>query len=206
MNLAHIPHKKLALLSLVGCGALVILAISLFSDPGSGGAATSTSPNQFSVLEPVSAEAREALPEQAQNWLEETERSSMPGIENEELVSLGAADTDEGEVVVAGFGQNVCAYSVSYGISNCGGVNLINEGKLFVVAPDCPRSLVMGVLPDGFKTVQAASSAGVQDIPVSSNVYLSQLEASDFVLSAVAESGESFKVEAPFGNVEGSCK
>jgi hypothetical protein len=201
--------KRLALIGMGLCGVLAVLATLLVS--GSSEATTSTASEQFSVLEPVSAQAREALPEKARIWLEDTEASSLLGLEHEELVSLGTTSTQAGEVVVAGLGQKVCAYAVDLGVNTCGSINLINEGKLFVVVPSCPTGLIIGVLPDGFRTIQSegageTAAGGVSEIPVSSNIYASEIALVETTLSGVAESGDSFTAEAPLGRLGEACE
>ena len=208
MNASSARHNKTVLIGLAAFGMLAIIVFLILSGSGSSGVSTAASPSQLSALKPASSETREALPEKAQLWLEGAESSSLPGLEDEELVSLGTASTSEGEVVLAGLGENVCAYSVEHGISNCGTINLINEGKLFVVVPNCPNTLIMGILPDGFSSVQAEvtdKAAGTTDIPVSSNIYMSELANSETLLSGTSDSGHSFKVEVPVGKISASC-
>jgi hypothetical protein len=209
MNASNLhPGSKAMLIGLATCGLLAAIAFILLSGSDSSGASSSASADQLSVLEPAAPEAKEALPEKARLWLESVESSSLPGLKGEQLDSLGTASTSEGDVVVAGVGQNVCAYSVEHGVSNCGTLTLIEEGKLFVVVPNCPSPLIMGVLPDGFSSVHVGAgdkADGETDIPVSSNIYISELANSETELSGISDSGQSFKVEVPFGQISAPC-
>jgi hypothetical protein len=207
-------HRKTAFLVLVAAAALAAIAIVMLSaGSDSGGAETSANPSEsFSVLESPSAEAKAALPDKAQEWLASMETNSLPGLKGEELIALGSASTQNGEVVVADLGQNVCAYSVELAVSTCGGVNLINEGKLLAVKPGCKSDIVIGVLPDGVTEVrveteaETAASGDTPVVPVTSNVYTAELEPVETVLTGTSDSGESFKVPIPLGKLPSNCQ
>lgn len=122
------------------------------------------------------------------------------------LVGLGTASTPAGEVLVAQIGDEICVYSAQFGVHTCGNTELIDEGKLFAVVPDCPTAVILGVLPDGVRSVQteSADSPEAREIPVSSNVYAGRIPLSDTVISGTIGS-VPFEVSAPFGVMAQNC-
>jgi hypothetical protein len=211
MSKVRLTNRKL-FAGLGVCGLLGVLAIALLLGSGSSGASdvpTPASSSSFSVLKPVSSSARKSVADKAQAWLAEMEGPTLANPDGEPLSGLGSVSTQVGEVVVADFGQNVCAYMSTYGVSTCGSIKLSEEGNLLLIMPGCDQDVVVGVLPDGFDSVQAAAAAGAskdaaQSIPVTSNVYAAELEPGETVLTGKSDSGDSFTSTAPLGQIRDS--
>ena len=185
-----------------GVIAALILAVIMASQPS--GATAAAEPNSdFSVLESTSEKPRATLPEKAQQWLTETEAAGVDRLDEEPLVGLGVAQTQAGEVVVAELGEEICTYSVSNGLHTCASPELIAAGKGLVLVPGCPTSTVVGVLPDGFRSVEATVDGGKPtDIPVTSNVYVGSIESGDTTaFTATNGQGRGISVELPPGSM-----
>lgn len=200
-NRLHLDRRKAV--ALVTLGALVAAAVALLLGSNSSGASSTTDPaSALSVLKPATTSARDALPENAQNWLVELEGPTLANSAATSLSGLGTVQTAAGQVVVADYGTNVCIYITQQSFGTCGGINLVRGTGLYVVAPGgCGPSTVVGILPDGYKSVRATSGNDTADqkVPVSSNIYVAEVGAGETVLTAATDSGESFRTVIPLG-------
>lgn len=209
MNDESLKSHKLAWLLAAAAGVIAALTLAVILASQPSGATAAAEPNSdFSVLEPTSEKPRTTLPEKAQGWLAETEAAGVNKLDEEPLVGLGIAQTQAGEVVVAELGDEICTYSVGNGLSTCASPELIAAGKGLVVVPGCPTNLAVGVLPDGFRSVEVTVDGGkTTEIPVTSNVYVGSIEPGDATVAASGPDGKSFAVELPLDSMVGqACK
>lgn len=202
-QLSHQRTKMVIGFAILGFIAALAAVLLLRADDSAAVSSNEVNPS-FSVLEPASENAKVGLSEESQTWLTETDRGGLGGVAEEPLVALASTQTAVGSVVLAQFGQFICAYSDELGMSNCGSMALINEGKLLTYQPGCPTTTVFGILPDGVEEVEvtAADSAAGKDsrsIPVIGNIYSGQIPTTDTVLSAKGAKGESFELALPLG-------
>jgi hypothetical protein len=199
------PKKRMIA---VVCVALALSGVAVVIIAGSSGAASKPSPSRtFSVLQPASEDALNAMSPEAREWV-----ASRSGLVQEQATprEVGVAHTSTGdEVAVVGDENTVCLFNVSSKDSNCGPVGLAASGAMFTASPDgdgCSGWKVMGVMPDNVAslTVHAAEGAGdPPTIAVSSNVYTATLAPVHTTLS----SGD-IEVELPldkFGAGSSAC-
>jgi hypothetical protein len=197
----------------VGLLALAALAVGVFfllsSGSGSAGGApeSAVSGDDLSILADGSSETREALPAEAQAWLTRLEATENPATEKgQEISAVGAATApDGGEVVVAGMGGDVCAFFVDLGVSGCAPLHTVQSGEAFLVKPGCEGHLVMGVVPDGLSDLTAKSPEGTTDVPIASNVYVTELPPLSTSISGTTESGEDFSFSVPLDKSPRNC-
>jgi hypothetical protein len=206
MELSHQRTKIIIGLAVLGLVTALTAVLLLRADNGTAGSTNEVNAS-FAVLEPASESAKAGLSDQSKTWLAETDRGGLAGVAEEPLVAVGSTQTAVGSVVIAQFGQYLCAYSDELGMSNCGSMALINEGKLLTYQPSCPTTTVFGILPDGFEEVEAtAAGKDSRSIPVVGNVYSAEIPTADTVLSAKGAKGDSFELALPLGAENRGCK
>ena len=198
---SHQRTKLIIGLGIFGLVAALTAALLLRADDSAAVSSNEVNPS-FSVLEPASEDAKASLSEQSRIWLAETDRGGLGGVAEEPLTAFASTQTAVGPVVLAQFGQLICAYSDSLGMSNCGSMALINEGKLLTYQPGCTTTTVFGILPDGVEeveveTVDQEAGKDSHSIPVLGNIYSGEIPTTDSVLSAEGTKGRLFELALP---------
>lgn len=197
-RLSHQRMKMIIGLAILGLVAVLTAVLLLRADDSTAVSSNEVNP-AFSVLEPVSEDAKASLSDQSQTWLAETDRGGLGGVAEEPLVAVASTETAVGPVVLAQFGRSICAYSDVLEMSNCGSMALMNEGKMLTYIPGCPTTTVFGVLPDGVEQVEVAAGKDSRSIPVVGNVYSGEVPTTDIVLSAAGSKGQLFELALPLG-------
>jgi len=208
-QLSNQRTKTIIALAVLGLVAALTAVLLLRANDSTAGSTNEVNPS-FSVLEPASAEAKGGLSKESSTWLTETDRGGLGGVAEEPLVAFGSTESAVGAVVIAQFGQYICAYSDELGMSNCGSMALINEGKLLTYQPSCPTTTVFGVVPDGVEeievtTVDAAAGKDSRSIPVIGNTFSGEVPTTDTVLSAEGSKGQLFELALPLGAENRGC-
>jgi hypothetical protein len=204
-------RKPLGVLALaLALGAVALILVSQSTDATS--APVEPPASEFSVLQPATPAAMDALSEEMQMRLDlMAMRLGVP--EGETVSELAVIQRPNGgDITVAALGGAICAF-VAQGIGGCEDAQRVVAGQSFGAEPiGCDGYRVLGVVPDGVThiAIDGHGDGSVDStLPVASSVYVGVLDPVRTIATGIGESGESrFSVSLPldyYASTNGAC-
>jgi len=202
-------------LALAVTGVALILATQ---SPDATSAPVETPASKVEVLQPATADALNAVPEETRMQLDYM--TARPALVSEgaaaavEVSEVGVVNRADGtEVTVAAIGEDICAF-LAGGVGGCDDGKRVAAGQSFSAEPiGCDGYRVLGIAPDGVTEIAIDSQAdGSVDVtlPVTSNVYVGTLDPVQTVATGLDEAGEPrFSVGIPldsYAAMNEACK